>query len=456
MPRLTFRNTVRSAVEGLRPTQRLRWTWEGAVYIAIWIILLLMGLHQQINLVLLIAGLAAGPIVGSIFVSAGLIKRLELKRRHPRYVFAGDELVVEFQLENRRRWGDALAMVAEQDLEPIEAGAPDAQVIRTRVFFARVPGRRTVSQIWRGNAGVRGRYSFREAELVTRAPFGLLERRLTIPLPGELLVYPAVGSLTRRWKLLHREATEARRGRRHDRSTQQQEYHGLRDYRPGDSPRWIHWRTTARLGVPMVKEFEQQSEQDLAILLDPWAPRARGAVIERELVEKAIRFVATVCHEACRNQGRRLLLGWTGTTPGVVHGPGSTKLLHQMLESLALLKSAADGKLAPLLDSMPPATLRGAMIVIVTTRRIDLAEELARSSRLGDGSMASRVAGRIILLDVSRGDIDGLIQFDRSMNGVERMEPGSTIQADTPNENGSALTPDDSLIGISELAEVQP
>ena len=40
---------------------------------------------------------------------------------------------------------------------------------------------------------------------------------------------------------------------------------------------WIHWRTSARRGELMVKEFEQQNEQDLAILIDPWLPRTKVA-----------------------------------------------------------------------------------------------------------------------------------------------------------------------------------
>ena len=104
----------------------------------------------------------------------------------------------------------------------------------------------------------------------------------------------------------------------------------------------------------MVKEFEQQNEQDLAILLDPWLPRTKVTAEQREALEQAIRFAATVCLETCRRQGRRLLLGWTGPTPGVRQGPASVKLLHELLEQLAVLRPSAEGRLAALLDVLPP------------------------------------------------------------------------------------------------------
>src|SRR5258708_33611326 len=119
------------------------------------------------------------------------------------------------------------------------------------------------------------------------------------------MVDPRGGQLTRRWQLLQRQASETHTGQRHDRSAQQQEYHGLRDYRPGDSPRWIHWRTSARLGQPRVQEFEQQHEQNLAILLDPWRPKTKVTAQQRDAEEEAIKVVAAAYHDTCRHPGRR-------------------------------------------------------------------------------------------------------------------------------------------------------
>ncbi|RUL88146.1 DUF58 domain-containing protein [Tautonia sociabilis] len=411
MARSPFGKIARAAGAALRPSQTLRWTVEGAGYIAVWFILLGTGLYQQINLVLLIAGLAAGPIVGSIFVSYAVLRGLKVVRRAPPYVFAGAPLVIDYVLENRHRWRDALAMTTVDLLSPDEPGTPSARELYPRVFFPRVAARDRLRRPWRGQAPARGRYRYSSIELVTRSPFGLRERRVTIEAPGSLVVYPSVGTLTRRWRRVFREATETRRGRRHDRSAQQQEYHGLRDYRPGDSPRWIHWRTSARVGQPMVKEFEQQSDQDLAVLLDPWLPRTKATAEQREAVERAIRFCATVCLETCRSSGRRLLLGWTGPAPEVRHGPASIRLLHELLEELALLRPSPEGHLGGLLDALPASMLRDAMLLVVSTRPINLAEEYERSARLNE-STGLRLTGRVLQLDASRGDLDDYIRFD--------------------------------------------
>jgi hypothetical protein len=187
----------------------------------------------------------------------------------------------------------------------------------------------------------------------------------------------------------------------------------------------------------MVKEFEQQSDQDLAVLLDPWLPRSKASAEQREAVERAIRFCATVCLETCRGSGRRILLGWTGPSPAVKHGPASIRLLHELLTSLALLRSTPEGHVGGLLDALPAGMLRDAMLLIVTTRPINLAEEYERSSRLNE-STGLRLTGRTLLLDASRGDLDNYIRFD----GGPGLSPSTMADRPSPEEDGNGLSPD--------------
>jgi hypothetical protein len=134
---------------------------------------------------------------------------------------------------------------------------------------------------------------------------------------------------------------------------------------------------------------------------------------QRECLEQVIRFAATICLETCRHRGRRLLLGWTGPTPGVRQGPASVKLLHELLEQLAVMRPATEGSLAALLDALPPASLRESVLVIVSTRPVNLLEEAEQSARLSGGA-ARGLLGRVMLLDASHGDLTDLIQFAES------------------------------------------
>jgi len=51
-----------------------------------------------------------------------------------------------------------------------------------------------------------------------------------------------------------------------------EEFRALRDYRPGDSLRSIHWRSWARTGRPVVREFQDEFFSRHALLIDTAAP----------------------------------------------------------------------------------------------------------------------------------------------------------------------------------------
>lgn len=59
-----------------------------------------------------------------------------------------------------------------------------------------------------------------------------------------------------------------------------EEFMGLREYRPGDPLRHIHWRSFARLGEPVVKEFQDEYFDRHALLIDTFAGTATTAEFE--------------------------------------------------------------------------------------------------------------------------------------------------------------------------------
>jgi uncharacterized protein (DUF58 family) len=410
------------------PNQRQILTREGFVYFCVAVALLGAGLLHQVNLILLVFTLSAGPFLASIFGGRAMLNRLSVHRRLPPYVFAGEPLLIDYTVENGRRWFAALAVFLEDALIPVDRSGSDAAGVTPKVFFARIAGRDRRRERWHAISPVRGKYQLRDLDLGTRSPFGLVEHRVTVEIEDQMLVYPRIGHLTRRWYQMQRQTTENRQGQRHDRSAQQVEYHGLRDYRAGDSPRWIHWRTSARRGELMVKEFEHQNEQDLAILIDPWLPQGRASTTQRETVEQAISFAATLCVETARHHGRRIVLGWTGAAPGARQGPASVKLLHELLEQLAVMEPASEGGLAELFDVMPPAALREALLVIISTRPINLIEEAERSSRFS-GTSARGLLGRVMMLNATQAELVPLFQFDeQTTRDLLQQRQSSAIQ----------------------------
>ena len=141
--------------------------------------------------------------------------------------------------------------------------------------------------------------------------------------------------------------------------------------------------------------------------------------------------------------------GLDGAEPGVRQGPASVKLLHELLEQLAVMTAVSEGGLAELFDVMPPAVLREALLVIVSTRPINLIEEAERSSRLS-GTSARGLLGRVIMLNATQGDLAALFQFaDEPPRDLLQQRSSSAIQErrSSQGQRRRGLTSDDDASG---------
>lgn len=114
----------------------------------------------------------------------------------------------------------------------------------------------------------RGVYTFPAVEISSRFPFGLFERNNYKEnlVPDDclsLLVYPEVRPLSHLNLLDRRPAAEMVMPR----AGSGNEFLSLRPYRYGDSPRHIHWRSVARTGRLVSKEFADESLPGMALII---------------------------------------------------------------------------------------------------------------------------------------------------------------------------------------------
>src|SRR4029078_10550865 len=111
----------------------------------------------------------------------------------------------------------------------------------------------------------RGRSHLSGFRLATKFPFGLLPRTRSVEDADELYVYPAL--IPASDSLLRGLPAFPAPGRSFAPS-RQGEFRGLRAYRPGDDPRDIHWRSSARRGIPPVPEKEDEERREAAGSVD--------------------------------------------------------------------------------------------------------------------------------------------------------------------------------------------
>ena len=156
--------------------------------------------------------------------------------------------------------------------------------------------------------------------------------------PETLIVLPRLGRLTEGWTSRRLEAfTE--RGAASGRASRGI-FTASGEWRGGDGRRLIHWRSSARLGRLVVRQFERPRTRDVAVVLDLWQPEHPAA--EDADAELAVSFAATVFADVCRKSGSNVTFGLTNAEPECVGGPASPAILQGLLERLATAESRSD------------------------------------------------------------------------------------------------------------------
>jgi uncharacterized protein (DUF58 family) len=111
-----------------------------------------------------------------------------------------------------------------------------------------------------------------------------------------------------------------------------EEFTALRDYRRGDSLRRIHWRSWARLGRPIVKEYQDEFFVRHGLVLDTFCNVALDEVFE-DAVSVAASFACTI-----PDQDSLLDLMFVGTRTVCLTTGRSVGHIEQMLEVLSVVK----------------------------------------------------------------------------------------------------------------------
>lgn len=349
--------------------RKVRFCLEGMYYAVVMAFLLAGSILREINLLIILFCLMLGPLCLSLLLACAVTRGMRIRRLVPKAIQAGDSLLVEIEGTNTRTRVTAWSVVVRDLLVP--ADSPQAVPVEAHALFNRLGPQETVKVTYRGTLRQRGRYLLGPLEVSTRFPFGLIRSVEKLPQYDSFLVYPRLGQLTPAWQ---RRLLAAVRG---DHSVRQQhgphegDFHGLRDYRSGDSQRWIHWRTSARQGELMVRQFERPRQQDQSMMLDLWLPEEPTAE-DFERVEQAVSFAATVVYDNCRRGGSFLLLGISGPKPVVLSGTASMSMLYEVLEALSLCAGHSQDYLPDLVPGVLEKTPPGADTLIISTRKLDL------------------------------------------------------------------------------------
>lgn len=358
--------TPTSATPDALPAGRLRLTPEGLVWSVV--VLLVGGLSwfKSLNLLLLLAYAMAG-----LLVLNGVLARLHVRRvtacRLPLLpVYAGEQVRSRMQVRNLSARAATVNVLDPGTDWHIERIAPGEAIDcpKDRSFPNRGRVKLPAPVVWSG------------------FPLGLLRYEKPAGADDDAIVLPAVGEVDadglRRW--LARQAGGEGRSRKVLRraTVEQADVRGIRPFRPGDSLRSVHWRSSARRGELMVREYDTAPSPELVLVVEPWLP-ANPTAADSTALEAALSLAATILRAWCLTGETRVTVSLCGESPTIVTGPPSEAFARDGAVPLAV----AEGR--PAFAPIPPAVFgralgHSARVVVSSRPNSPLTAALSRST----------------------------------------------------------------------------
>jgi uncharacterized protein (DUF58 family) len=330
------RRALRWLRRRFRPPRRLSFTREGRLVVLLAIGVGLAAVNTGNNLLYLLLGWLLSFIVASGVLSEGTMRGLGVSHRPPARIHAGVPFLMEIAVANTKAKRASFSI----EIEDLIGGVP----LDKKCYFLKIPPGRTQRTSYRHTFLRRGAYRIDGVRIATKFPFALFRKSRDVDADTEVIVYPALIPVSPPPPRApsRGDAIASRLGRRG-------EFFGLREHRHRDDRRDIHWRSSARTGRLVVREYEDELAREVTIAVDNALPEPTRVALddgrltpalqqEVDALERAISHAASL---ACTY----LAASWQVTVVargGTVPAGGGRAHEARILRFLALLPVVAD------------------------------------------------------------------------------------------------------------------
>lgn len=251
--------------------------------------------QTQVGWLYVVTALLCGVLLAAWFFNRGALKSLKALRQIEKAsddLHEGDEVVISLQLNNEASLPRAhLALLETCPLAP-----PDSPEFEQRMFIPSL--HESLRFEYKTIVHRRGLQIFPPLKLSSRAPFGFYERKNEYKLETPTLVYPELKRLSA-FELLDKQPAAELTNPRAGLGT---EVIGIRPYRPGDSPRHIHWRSVAKRGELISKEFAEEIQRGVTIVIDRYCPISPMPATKHQPFEMAIKCAVSMADYALQKR----------------------------------------------------------------------------------------------------------------------------------------------------------
>lgn len=357
--------------------------------IALSLSMVLIGINSQSGWLFWLAGLLLSALLVSWLISLFEVRKLTLVRRHRPEIGEDESLRVVLDVRNGGRFSRNLLEVIDEDpggvgsrsrprlrakrktlrellADPAEGGkvSPVSYGGRAAFLVPRIEAGGEVSLTYQRGGLRRGVYEDWPGFFYSEGIIGLARhssrtrprsRLVVLPDYAELGSFPLVDSF------LHPRRTPLEYSGRKGAGT---DYYGVREFRSGDPLRHVHWKTTARRGELVVREFERESGTPLVVLVDNRSGKeSRGE--SSALLDSEARLAASVVHYAHYAGHPVTLAAYRGESPELY----DVASFRGALKWLAALQPSRGSGLEQQAEGLWPELSPGCFLCCITPAR---------------------------------------------------------------------------------------
>lgn len=325
--------------------------YEGRLWLLSAVGLWLVGWWKSINLIVLLAWVMLALLLLSWFLARRMTYLVRVQREPVESTYVGSPVQIRYQLSAPTRF-DAVGFWIEDNI----GGVPLKQ------FVARLPAGQSQTVAIDFVPQLRGRVRSDGLAVVAQYPFGILTARLWISDGFEAIFWPRTGTLhtSRLLRWLSRRTRGDGRAHCPRRAlvAQDADSHSVRPYRPGDSIRWVHWRTSARRGELMVRDSDEKATTELVLVVEPRPGPGLEALLS---------LAATICREWFRHPANKLTLIIARDHIETLTGKTDPETARRYLDRLAVEQGGEAADLQGLLEAVTAVILGRAVPVLYLT-----------------------------------------------------------------------------------------
>ncbi len=309
---------------------------EGWYYLSVLIFVTLSSVLRNVNMLMVVSAIMLFAFLFSWRNAVRSLRGITLQRKVPQAIHAGDVLDIQLNLQSKK----SRSLFAQSGSRCLEINEtirhlfPKSQTAKKTVPLMcwYLPKGAERKMTYRARLLERGVYRIGPTRIATGFPLGLVRHIRILDRGDRVIVFPRLGRLLPAFGQTFRQIQLGMRGDPLRQDRQIGDFHGLRDWREGDGRRMIHWRSTARRGIPLVREFEHQQHQELNLLVDLGNKEDHKNPLRYEQV---LEFAATIVSEFCRHRDGFLRMVIVGSELTFGGGPTRPRMLEELLTLLA-------------------------------------------------------------------------------------------------------------------------